>query len=317
MTSSLEQAIRDKTANVGVIGLGYVGLPLIRAFVAAGFRTMGFDVDQQQGRSAAGRAELHRAHSLRVDRASAIEERQFAPTADMRRLAEADALLICVPTPLNESRDPDLIVRRGDGPPDRRRAAAGSARRAGEHDLSRHDARRGAADSGSSAGCKPGSDFFLAFSPEREDPGNPELLGQRHSQGRRRHRPDQRRLAEPLYGQAVVNVVPVSSCEVAEACKILENTYRVGEHRPGQRAEDALRPHGHRRLGSDRRGQDQAVRLPGVLSRARSGRGIGRWSIAQECTRIGGRVDSAITRMESISAIWATDSKRWTYKRHG
>src|SRR5580700_8104014 len=101
----LEQAILDKSALVGVIGLGYVGLPLINAFVSAGFRTMGFDVDQRKLDS--GRSYIKHVDSTVVSKWRTAK--QFEATADMARLKEADALLICVPTPLNESRDPDLI----------------------------------------------------------------------------------------------------------------------------------------------------------------------------------------------------------------
>src|ERR1700722_11061391 len=108
MSNSLENAIRDKSALVGVIGLGYVGLPLINAFVSAGFRTLGFDVDQRKVDSLnAGASYIKHVDSKVVSKWRKAE--QFEATADMARLAEADALLICVPTPLNDSRDPDLI----------------------------------------------------------------------------------------------------------------------------------------------------------------------------------------------------------------
>src|SRR5262245_27883106 len=98
MAIAVEQAIRDKTAIVGVIGLGYVGLPLIRAFVAAGFRTMGFDVDRSKvDRLLAGESYIGHIPSEWIRQC--IAEGTFVPTADMKRLEEADTLLICVPTP--------------------------------------------------------------------------------------------------------------------------------------------------------------------------------------------------------------------------
>src|SRR5262245_1137588 len=107
MAIALEEAIRDKTAIVGVIGLGYVGLRLIRAFVAAGFRTMGFDVDQSKvDRLLKGESYIGHIPSEWISQC--IAEGKFTPTADMKQLEEADALLICVPTPLSDSRDPDL-----------------------------------------------------------------------------------------------------------------------------------------------------------------------------------------------------------------
>ena len=133
----LEQSLRDRTAVVGVVGLGYVGLPLIRSFVAAGFRTMGFDIDQSKvDRLLAG--ESYIGHISPAWIGESLDGQRFEPTADMRRLCEADVVLICVPTPLSESRDPDLSYIRftmADG----RRASARAARRAGEHHLSRHD----------------------------------------------------------------------------------------------------------------------------------------------------------------------------------
>src|SRR5271154_5853666 len=107
MATPLASAIQDKAAVVGVVGLGYVGLPLIRAFIAAGYRTMGFDVDHSKvERLLAGESYIGHIASEWI--ADCVKSGKFMPTADMRRLAEADALLICVPTPLSESRDPDL-----------------------------------------------------------------------------------------------------------------------------------------------------------------------------------------------------------------
>ena len=105
--AELKASILEKSATVGVIGLGYVGVPLIRAFVQAGFRTMGFDIDQAKvDRLLAGLSYIGHIPSEWI--AECIQSRRFTPTADMNRLGEADALLICVPTPLSESRDPDL-----------------------------------------------------------------------------------------------------------------------------------------------------------------------------------------------------------------
>ena len=100
-------SIRDKSAVLGVIGLGYVGLPLVRAFVEKGFRTIGFDVDQRKVQSLQ-RGQCYIQH-LPADWIEAcVASGQFEPTTEMQRLAEPDALLICVPTPLSDSRDPDL-----------------------------------------------------------------------------------------------------------------------------------------------------------------------------------------------------------------
>ena len=110
--AQLAQLVRDKKAVVGVIGLGYVGLPLVRAFTAAGFRCLGFDVDQTKvDKLRAGQSYIKHIDSEAL--ASLVREDKFEPTADMGRLGEADCVIICVPTPLSESRDPDLSYVEG------------------------------------------------------------------------------------------------------------------------------------------------------------------------------------------------------------
>jgi len=107
MREALEKKIRDKSAVVGVIGLGYVGLPLLNAFIKAGFRTIGFDIDQRKVETLLqGKSYIKHIPPEMIGQW--LTSKQFTPTADMSRLKEADCILICVPTPLNESRDPDL-----------------------------------------------------------------------------------------------------------------------------------------------------------------------------------------------------------------
>jgi UDP-N-acetyl-D-glucosamine dehydrogenase len=225
MKNGLQQAIDNKTACVGVIGLGYVGLPLINAFVTAGFRTMGFDIDQSKVDALqAGRSYIKHIDSSIVSRW--IRDERFEPTADMQRLAEPDCLLICVPTPLSDSRDPDLAYVEGTA------EAIAKVLRPGqlvvlESTTYPTTTRDVVLPILNKSGLRVGQDFFLAFSPEREDPGNPDysaagipkVVGGIDAQSGR--------LAESLYSKAIVRVVPVSSPEIAEACKILENTYRA------------------------------------------------------------------------------------------
>src|SRR6185295_5674926 len=171
MGVALQQAIDKKTAVVGVVGLGYVGLPLIRAFVAAGYRTMGFDVDQTKiERLLAGQSYIGHIASEWIS--DCIKSRKFVPTADMKRLAEADALLICVPTPLSESRDPDLAYVETTA----RQIAA--VLRPGQLVVLESTTYPGTTRDVvlpilAAAGLAVGKDYFLAYSPEREDPGNP------------------------------------------------------------------------------------------------------------------------------------------------
>jgi UDP-N-acetyl-D-glucosamine dehydrogenase len=224
MTKPLEQAIRDKSATVGVIGLGYVGLPLIRAFVAAGFHTMGFDVDQAKvDRLLAGQSYIKHISPEWI--ADCVGSGRFLPSADMGRLGQPDALLICVPTPLNESRDPDLTYIEQTS-----RQIAKTLRRGQlivlESTTYPGTTREVTLPILEAGGLRAGSDFYLAFSPEREDPGNPTYSAEKIPKVVGGIEPESGRLAQLLYGQAVAQVVPVASCEVAEAAKILENTYR-------------------------------------------------------------------------------------------
>ena len=221
----LEVAIREHTARVGVVGLGYVGLPLIRAFVAAGFRTLGFDVDQHKvDQLRAGRSYIKHIPAAWIE--ECLAGGRFEPTADLRRLSEADCVLICVPTPLSDSRDPDLEYVEQTA-----RAIAAALRPSQlivlESTTYPGTTRDVVLPILASSGLQVGRDFFLAYSPEREDPGNPDYGASGIPKVVGGIEPTSARLAELLYSQAVVRVVPVSSCEVAEACKILENTYRA------------------------------------------------------------------------------------------
>ncbi|MEN6407981.1 MAG: nucleotide sugar dehydrogenase [Thermoguttaceae bacterium] len=221
----LMKAIRNKTAKVGVIGLGYVGLPLIRTFVAAGFKTLGFDVDAEKVKHLlAGQSYIEHISSEWIDRC--VRQGQFAPTADMSRLTEADALLICVPTPLNQSRDPDLFFVEETA----RQVAAHL--RPGQLVVLESTTYPGTTRDVvlpilEKTGLVLGKDFYLAYSPEREDPGNPDFTAGNIPKVVGGSEPLSRDLAVALYGQGMPDVVAVNSCEVAEACKILENTYRA------------------------------------------------------------------------------------------
>ena len=225
MSQSLEQKIADKSAVVGIIGLGYVGLPLMSAFVRAGFRTMGFDVDQKK----IDMLRASQSYIKHIDAAAVsklIDEGQFDPTADLDRMGEADCLLICVPTPLNDSRDPDLSYVEGTT-----RAIAKTLRpgqlvvlESTTYPTTTRDVMLPILNE---SGLTEGEDFFVAYSPEREDPGNPDFsaAGIPKVVGGIDERSGL--LAESLYSQAIVQIVRVGSPEVAEACKILENTYRA------------------------------------------------------------------------------------------
>lgn len=223
-SSELEQAIRDKTAKVGVIGLGYVGLPLVRAFISAGYSAMGFDVDQKKiDHLLAG--ETYIGHVPPEWITSWLEDERFQPTSDMSLLCEPDVVLICVPTPLSASRDPDLSYVEATA----RQIA--KTLRPGQLIVLESTTYPGTTRDVllpilRESGLEVGRDFFVAYSPEREDPGNPDFTASGIPKVVGGIDADSLHLANLFYGQAVVQTVPVSSCEVAEACKILENTYR-------------------------------------------------------------------------------------------
>jgi UDP-N-acetyl-D-glucosamine dehydrogenase len=225
MSHSLETLIREKSALVGVIGLGYVGLPLVNAFHSAGFRTIGYDVDRRKvdalnaGRSYIGHLDSGIVSTWR-------KSKRFEATADMARLGEADALLICVPTPLNESRDPDLVFV------ERTARAIATALRRGqlvilESTTYPTTTRDVVLPILQNSGLSVGKDYFLAYSPEREDPGNADYTAAGIPKVVGGFDQTSLHLAQQLYAQAIVKVIPVSSLEIAEACKILENTYRA------------------------------------------------------------------------------------------
>jgi UDP-N-acetyl-D-glucosamine dehydrogenase len=216
--------IESATVQVGIIGLGYVGLPLARAFSDRGIAVLGFDVDPIKV------ANLERGVSYIGHIADAVirqmRDNKFEATVDFRRLNEPDVVIICVPTPLTDSRDPDLsyIVNS---------AKSIAARlRPGQLIVLESTTYPGTTREvvlplliGN--GLKPGVDFFLAFSPEREDPGNPQFSAPTIPKVVGGLDPASLELAVALYSKVVIRVVPVSSPEVAEACKILENTYRA------------------------------------------------------------------------------------------
>lgn len=219
------QRIQKKDILVGVVGLGYVGLPLIQAFVRAGNRTIGFDIDHNKvNRLKTGQSYIGHIPSDWI--ATWLREKRFEPTAEMTRLNEPDAILICVPTPLTESRDPDLSFIESTA----RHIAA--SLRPGQLIVLESTTYPGTTRDVvlpilEQSGLRVGKDFFLAFSPEREDPGNPKYTASGIPKVVGGIDPESLELACALYSQAVVKVIPVSSCEIAEACKILENTYRA------------------------------------------------------------------------------------------
>ena len=215
---------RDRTAHLGVIGLGYVGLPLAVGFAKAGFRVTGFELAEQKV-AALNRGESYIIDVAAADVAELVAAGRLCATSDMSRIAEVDSVDICVPTPLGKTRDPDISFIR----------SAVDAIAPALHDdmlvilesttypgtteeviLPRLEER----------GLRVGEDFFLAFSPERVDPGNPTYHTTNIPKVVGGVTPRCTEVAAALYGEVMQTVVSVSSVRVAETVKLLENTFR-------------------------------------------------------------------------------------------
>jgi UDP-N-acetyl-D-glucosamine dehydrogenase len=235
MSSRTPEFFAGKDFRVGIIGCGYVGLPLALRFAEAGHQVTGFDTDPGKVKKLnAGQSYIRHipADQIRHWR----EAGRFEATTDFARLAQMAAILICVPTPLDERRQPDLsyVV-------DTARAIAQtlqpgqlvvleSTTYPGTTDelvlpILAENGLRCPIDSGAN-GEDVATDFYLAFSPEREDPGNPDFSLRQIPKVVGGINPPSRRAAEALYAQAVARVVPVSSTRTAEMVKLLENIFR-------------------------------------------------------------------------------------------
>ncbi|MFH0910642.1 MAG: nucleotide sugar dehydrogenase [Planctomycetota bacterium] len=223
-TSRLMASIEARSATVGIIGLGYVGLPLALAFGKAGFPVIGFDVDPAKVKAInAGKSYIE--HIPRAAIREFGRRRNCRATTDFAELKKADAILICVPTPLTHHREPDMRFIEETSETVARHLRAGQLVSL-ESTTYPGTSREVVLPRLASRGLKPGRDFFLAFSPEREDPGNPDFGTTAIPKVVGGLTPACRRLASALYSAVVVRTVPVSSCEAAEATKLLENIFR-------------------------------------------------------------------------------------------
>jgi UDP-N-acetyl-D-glucosamine dehydrogenase len=220
---SLKDGILSKEAKIGIIGLGYVGLPLAIEFSKIGFSVFGFDVDRAKvGALKEGRSYIKHIGTESIKNALV----RFCPTTDFSKLSDMDAIIICVPTPLNKNREPDMSYVFETA------KTVAKYLRKGQLISLESTTYPGTTDGDvlailEESGLKAGKDFYLAFSPEREDPNNsqfstrtiPKVVGGINE--------DSLEVAKALYDQIVVKTVPVSSTKVAEAAKILENTFRA------------------------------------------------------------------------------------------
>jgi len=217
--------VQNAPMKIAIVGLGYVGLPLALQFARSDTHVLGLDIDATKVEALnAGRSYIQHIESAAL--AEQVLGGRFSATTDFQRIREVEAVIICVPTPLNKNREPDIsyIVETG------RRLAPGlkpgtlvvleSTTYPGTTD----GELRAVLEAGS--GLKAGVDFHLAFSPEREDPANPDSKVADIPKVVGGFTPACLERAKALYGRAVKTLVPVSSCRVAEAAKLLENIFR-------------------------------------------------------------------------------------------
>lgn len=218
------EAIQNRTATVGVIGLGYVGLPLVRIFARAGYSVIGFDCDPEKVRLL-NQGQSYIKHITSDEISELLDSDKFVPTCDVKRLADTHAIVICVPTPLSKNREPDLSYIEGTCQDIQPHLRPGQlvVLESTTYPGTTREVCKPLLEAG---GLRAGSDFFLAFSPEREDPGNPTHSAAFIPKVVGGLDPKSHQLAVELYKPIVPKVVEVGSPEVAEACKILENTYR-------------------------------------------------------------------------------------------
>ncbi len=222
--NQFQEKVRNKSLKVGILGLGYVGLPLAREFATSKIKVLGFDIDQQKVDILnSGKSIIKHVPDSQVK--SLVKEGYFSATTKMSDLKKADAVLICVPTPLTENREPDMQYVENSCRVISKYLRAGQlvALESTTYPGTTRELMKPILEE---SGLKAGKDFFMAYSPEREDPGNknfttktiPKVVGGLTSKCRK--------AACGVYELAIEKVVPVSSVEAAEATKILENVYR-------------------------------------------------------------------------------------------
>jgi UDP-N-acetyl-D-glucosamine dehydrogenase len=221
----LAALIAARSARIGVMGLGYVGLPLARAFAEAGFTVLGFDTDPEKRRHLlAGRSYLK--HIAAESLTPLVRSGHLVPQEGFDRLGEADVVIICVPTPLGPGRSPDLSYVEATA------RSIATALRPGQLVVLESTTYPGTTEEVlqplmEARGFAVGREVFLAFSPEREDPGNPHFGTRNIPKVVGADDPASRALAEQLYGSIVSQVVPVANARTAEAVKLTENIFRA------------------------------------------------------------------------------------------
>ena len=216
---------KSNQGHVGVVGLGYVGLPLSIAFVEAGYTVTGFDIDADKvNQLNAGETYIRHIGADAIQ--DMLATKRFSACADFAQLADVDAIVICVPTPLKNGREPDL------GPILLTGKEIAKYLRAGQLVVLESSTYPGTTDTELAgvlevSGLKANEDFYLAYSPEREDPGNADFGTSRIPKLVGADTPEALALSVALYQDVISEVVPVSSARAAEAAKLTENTFRA------------------------------------------------------------------------------------------
>ncbi len=225
MSEQLVEKINNRSASVGVCGLGYVGLPLVNAFERVGFKVWGFDIDQGKV-DALTRGESYIKHIDFERMKQCVAEEKFLPTADFAQIDQPDVILIAVPTPLTKTREPDLRAVRGTC------EQIAKKLRKGQLIILESTTYPGTTEEVcrpilEKSGLVAGEDFYLAYSPEREDPGNPRFETRTIPKVVGAGDPKSQAAAIAVYESIIERVISVSSMSAAELCKIFENTFRA------------------------------------------------------------------------------------------
>jgi UDP-N-acetyl-D-glucosamine dehydrogenase len=212
--------------KIAVVGLGYVGLPLSLQFACADVEVLGLDVDQKKTDALnAGKSYIKHIESSEIDKV--VKAGSFSASTDFSKVKDVEAVIICVPTPLNKNREPDIsfIVETGKSVAPYLAKGSLVVLESTTYPGTTDEDLRAVLETGS--GMKAGEDFHLAFSPEREDPGNPDSRVALIPKVVGGYTPECLKKAANLYSKAIKTLVPVSSCRTAEATKLLENTFRA------------------------------------------------------------------------------------------
>ncbi|MBX8539422.1 UDP-N-acetyl-D-glucosamine 6-dehydrogenase [Pseudomonas cichorii] len=220
----IKTRLKAKDALIGIVGLGYVGLPLMLRYNAIGYRVLGIDIDESKiSKLNAGQSYIEHIPAAKISEARASG---FEATADFSRVADCDALILCVPTPLNKYREPDMsfVINTTD--------ALKPYLRAGQVVSLESTTYPGTTEEEllprvEESGLRVGENIFLVYSPEREDPGNPDFETRTIPKVIGGHTNTCLEVGIALYEQAIDQVVPVSSTKAAEMTKLLENIHRA------------------------------------------------------------------------------------------